>query len=217
MNTFPADELETLAALAALDLLDEAERAGFASLAEQDAEAEALLARHRQTAEALLDAVRPLQPPPRLRDRLLARLPGSAQANRSGEFPLQPGIWIVRSGEQPWEETGLPGIRRKRLHFDAKRQYASNLVSMKAGSVYPKHWHADLEELYMLSGEVRLSGLTLGVGDYCRSDPGTFHDPVVATSDCVFIAFASVKDQVVSPLAFGQWLAHKLTRLARRD
>jgi quercetin dioxygenase-like cupin family protein len=217
MNTFPADELENLAALAALDLLDEAELTAFESMAENDAEAQALLSRHRQTAAMLLDAAKPLQPPPILRDRLLARLPGAAQTVRPNEFSLQPGIWIVRSGEQPWEETGIPGIRRKRLHFDAKRQYASNLVSMKAGSVYPKHWHADLEELYMLSGEVRLSGQTLGIGDYCRADPGTFHDPVIATTDCVFIAFASSKDQVVSPMAFGHWLSHKLRRFVLRN
>jgi quercetin dioxygenase-like cupin family protein len=217
MNDSPADELETLAALAALESLDEAQRTALESFAEHNAEAKVLLARHRQTAAALLDAAKPLQPPPVLRDRLLARLPSAGQANRPGEFPLKPGIWIMRSGKQAWEETGIPGIRRKRLHFDAKRQHSSNLVSMKAGSVYPKHWHADLEELYMLSGEVRLSGQTLGVGDYCRADPGTIHDPVVATSDCLFIAFTSSKDQILSPLAFGQWLAHKLTRFARRD
>lgn len=205
MNTLSPDDLETLAALAALDWLAEAERAAL------EAGAPASLPRHLETAAALLEAAPPRQPPPALRERLLARLPGAAGA---AEFLLAEGIVIIRSGRKPWEETGFPGIRRKRLYFDERRRYASNLVSMRAGSVYPRHWHADLEELYMLSGEVRLGGHTLGPGDYCRADPGTVHAPVVAESDCVFVAMSSAKDQILSPLAIGQWLAGRLARWA---
>lgn len=218
MNTpvSESDELETLAALNALGLLDEAERLAFESLAEAGGEAHRLAQRSGKTAEALLEAARPLQPPPALRERLLARLPGATQASRTGETVLEPGILLVRSGQKPWQETGIPGIRRKLLHFDPERNYASNLVSMKAGSVYPRHWHADLEELYMLSGQVTLGGHTLGVGDYCRAEPGTIHASVTATSDCVFIAFASSKNQILSPSSFIVWLAQKMTRFVRR-
>ncbi len=216
MNTPLPDDLPTLAALHALGLLEEPEQSAFESQARTDGAAQALAAKHGQTAAALLEAASPMPPPPALRERLLARLPGAAQPAQSAEMVLEPGILLVRSQQKPWEETGIPGIRRKRLHFDPERKFASNLVSMAAGSVYPRHWHADLEELYMLAGQVILHGHTLGVGDYCRAEPGTIHAPAVAVSDCVFIAFASTKNQTLSPASFAVWLAHRLTRWGRR-
>lgn len=216
MNTPLPDDLPTLAALHALGLLEGPEQSTFEALAATDGEAQALASRHGQTAAALLEAASPAPPPPALREQLLARLSGAAQAAQPAEIVLEPGILLVRSQQKPWEETGIPGIRRKRLHFDPERKFASNLVSMAAGSVYPRHWHADLEELYMLAGQVTLHGHALGVGDYCRAEPGTIHDSVVATSDCVFIAFASTKNQTLSPASFTVWLAHRLTRWGRR-
>lgn len=204
MNTPLPDELESVAVLHALGLLEEAERREFESLAEADGEVKALASKHGRTAAVLLEAANPRRPAPALRERLLARLPGAAQqASRPGEILLGPGILLVRSQKKPWEETGIPGIRRKLLHLDTERNYASNLVSMEAGSVYPSHWHADIEELYMLSGQVILSGHALDAGDYCRAEPGTVHDPVVAASDCVFIAFVSTKNQMLRPSAAG--------------
>jgi anti-sigma factor ChrR (cupin superfamily) len=81
------------------------------------------------------------------------------------------------------------------LYVDKVRNYVSNLISMTAGTIYPRHRHADLEELFMLSGEIRLSGHRLKFGDYCRAEPGTIHEEVVATSDCMFIALASLHNE----------------------
>lgn len=203
MTSILSDDFHTLAALDALDLLDGAERYSFESALEQGGDAMALLARYQRTAVDLLELVSPKAPPASVRERLLARLPGGAgdKASPPDEFALGPGILLVRGQKKPWEETGIPGIRRKILHYDPERNYASNLVSMAAGSVYPSHSHADLEELYMLSGQILLSGHTLGVGDYCRSEPGTVHDEAVAASDCLFIAFASVKNEFRRPPA----------------
>jgi hypothetical protein len=43
----------------------------------------------------------------------------------------------------------------------------------------------------MVSGEVMISGHRLKSGDYCRAETGTFHDEVMAETDCMFIALAS--------------------------
>jgi anti-sigma factor ChrR (cupin superfamily) len=217
MNTPPSDdELQTLAALNALGLLDKTEQEAFARLTEADRAAQAWAERHTQTASALLEAARPQAPSPALRERMLALLPNVAATAGIGESELAPGIMIVRNEEKPWQETGIPGIRRKLLHFDPKRKFSSNLVSMKAGSVYPSHWHADLEELFMLSGQVTLSGHKLTAGDYCRAEPGTIHASVIATSDCVFIALASSKNQFLAPASMMVWLGHKLKNWVSR-
>jgi quercetin dioxygenase-like cupin family protein len=192
MSLFSPDELGTLAALHALGLLDQAESQTLAA----QPEGEALAAHYGQAAAALLEAPRPLPPPPALRARLLERLAGEGQpAAQAGDIAIGPGLLLVRGEKKPWEETGIPGIRRKTLYLDAAREYASNLVSMAAGSVYPRHWHAGLEELYMLSGEITVDGHRLGIGDYCRAEPGSVHEDVIAASDCLFIALASTRDE----------------------
>jgi len=201
MNTPLPDEFESLAALHALGLLEGPQAHEFEAQA-ADGEAKTQALRYRQTAADLLEVASPRQPPPSLRERLLARLPGGGKpAAPPGEIDLGPGILLVRGQQKPWEETGIPGIRRKTLHFDAGRNYASNLVSMAAGSVYPRHWHSDIEELYLLSGQVRLNGHLLDVGDYCRAEPGSVHEDVVAASDCVFIALASANNEFRRPAA----------------
>ena len=196
MSPSDPDQTQELAALYALGLLEGPQRSAFESRMAEDGEADALAAKYRQATEALLECVPAREPPPGLRAQMLARLPGGAKPSlQPEEIFLGPGILLVRGQQKPWEETGIPGIRRKTLFYDPPRNYASNLVSMRAGSVFPSHWHADLEELYMLSGQVRLSGHTLSVGDYCRAEPGSLHGEVVAESDCVFIALASTKNE----------------------
>ena len=200
MTLSAPEELQELAALYALGLLEETQRPAFESRLAEDREAAALALKYRQASEALLESVPAVTPPPGVRERLLARLPGgSGESLKPEEFFLSPGILLVRGQQKPWEETGIPGIRRKTLFHDPERNYASSLVSMSVGSVLPRHLHADIEELYMLSGQVRLSGQTLRMGDYCRADPGSLHDEVVAESDCVFIAMASTRNDYRLP------------------
>jgi len=194
-KSYLTDDRESAAALYALGLLEGEEPRILECLAETDAELQALMMRHCRGAEWLLEAPASKTPPPTLRDRLLARLPGKARPAQVSDLLIAPGILLVKGGDKPWQETGIPGIRHKLLHFDAERDYASNLVSMKAGSVYPAHRHADIEELFMLSGEAKLGPHSFGIGDYCRAEAGTFHDPVIAETDCVFIALASGRNE----------------------
>lgn len=197
MKTVLPDNPDAAAALYALDLLEADEREAFERLSAANDAAHAQALQQQRMAAALLEAIPPVPPPAGLRARLLASLPKPAAPASLSEMLLQPGILLVRSEQKPWQDTGIPGIRRKLLHFDAERNYASNLVSMAAGSVYPSHRHAGIEELFMLSGQASLSGHRLGVGDYCRADADTVHDPVIAETDCVFIAFASVNNEMI--------------------
>ncbi|MDD5036886.1 MAG: cupin domain-containing protein [Methylococcaceae bacterium] len=202
MSPSEPEELQELAALYALGLLEESARRAFESRMKVDSEAESLVSRFGDIATSLLEVIPSKTPPPSLRERLLSRLPAEAKESPlPAEVLLGQGILLVHGRQKPWEETGIPGIRKKTLFYDAGRHYASNLVSMEAGSIYPRHRHADLEELYMLSGQIRLSGHRLGVGDYCRAEPGTLHDDVVAESDCLFIALASTRNEFCRPPA----------------
>jgi len=190
------DDLQTAAALYAVDLLDPAQRQSFEALMKSDEDARRMTARFEAVAAALAQGVPARNPPPELRERLLARIQDEPQKSPPvAEVLLAPGLTLVSSERLDWQETGIPGVRVKPLHVDPVRNYASNLVYMEAGSVYPRHWHADLEELFMLSGQITLSGHRLRSGDYCRAEPGSIHEEVVAESDSTFIALASLRNE----------------------
>ena len=193
MKAHKINDLQSLAALQALGLLDDAEKQTFDSLLPEQEEARAALIRFERTASMLAAMAPEKQPPSELRECLLRQISGSGA--HQAELNIAPGLLLVFAEHKDWQETDVPGVRVKTLYVDKVRNYASSLVSMTAGSIYPRHSHADLEELFMLSGEIRLSGHRLKFGDYCRAEPDSIHEDVVATSDCMFIALASLHNE----------------------
>lgn len=187
------NELQNLAALQTLGLLDAIEKQTFDVLLREQKAARAALIRFERTASMLAALAPEKQPPSALRESLLGQISGCGA--QQAELNIAPGLLLVFAEHKDWQETGVPGVRVKTLYVDKERNYASNLVSMTAGSIYPRHSHADLEELFMLSGEIRLSGHRLKFGDYCRAEPDSIHEEVVATSDCMFIALASLHNE----------------------
>ena len=193
MKLHKINELQSLAALQALGLLNDTEKQTLDSLLLGQEEARAALIRFERTASMLAAMAPEKQPPSALRECLLTQISGSGA--QQAELNIAPGLLLVFAEHKDWQETGVPGVRVKTLYVDKVRNYASNLVSMSAGSIYPRHSHADLEELFMLSGDILLSGHRLKPGDYCRAEPNSIHEEVVATNDCMFIALASLHNE----------------------
>ena len=193
MKANKINELQNLAALQALGLLDETEKQTFDALLPEQEEAGAALIKFKRTASMLAAMAPEKQPPAALRESLLRQISGNGA--QQAELNIAPGLLLVFAEHKDWQETGVPGVRVKTLYLDKVRNYASNLVSMTAGSIYPRHSHADIEELFMLSGEIRLSGHELKCGDYCRAEPDSIHEEVLAASDCMFIALASLHNE----------------------
>lgn len=193
MKVHKINELQSLAALQALGLLDDTEKQTFDSLLAEQEETRAALIKFERTAPMLAALAPEKQPPTALRECLLRQVSGSGL--QQAKMNIAPGLLLVFAEHMDWQETGVPGVRVKTLYVDKRRNYASNLVSMTAGSIYPRHRHADLEELFMLSGDILLSGQRLKPGDYCRAEPDSIHEEVVATSDCMFIALASLHNE----------------------
>jgi hypothetical protein len=105
------------------------------------------------------------EPPAGLRSRLLAKVRSAPRV--PGALFEQGGLLISRSAEVAWQ-TMAPGIEFKPLHIDQARKYNTCLVRMDAGAHYPSHRHREIEELFMLSGELHVEGLVMHAGDYCR-------------------------------------------------
>lgn len=142
-------------------------------------------------------------PSPALRDRLLTAIERDVGPKKDddwlpGILLKRTGLLISRSGEIPWEPVGIPGITCKTLFVDSQRHYATLLVSMEPGTVYPPHRHNDIEEIYLLEGDFLSEGLNLRPGDYCRSEPGSIHGVAKTTSGALLLVFSSQRDELLS-------------------
>jgi hypothetical protein len=155
--------------------------------------------------ENLALAAFPMQPSARLRKRLLASLATEAKipaANSriisgagAGILFEQQGLLISRSADMPWEQIA-PGFLRKTLFVDPERNYRTCLLRVDAGTRYPSHRHADVEELLLLEGDLHIHGIVMRPGDYCRAEPDSVHDQTFTESGCLLLQLSSRLDQI---------------------
>ena len=107
----------------------------------------------------------------------------------------QPGLLISRSEYMPWQDVA-PGISRKLLFVDSDRHYNTSLIRLQAGTRYPSHRHADVEEILVLEGDLHLHGVVMHPGDYCRAEPESIHQETFSESGCVLLQLTSQHDQI---------------------
>ena len=199
------------AALRALGVLTADERAAYERhLAEGCPVCDSDLRSFEEVAGQLGLAAAPVQPPPSLRERLLDSIAGDTEtksAEELGEGAQEPpegilfnqgGVLISRSDEMSWQAAPLPGVFSKVLFNDPKRPYTTQLVRMEPGTTYPSHRHTEVEELYMLEGDLWVEGLKMGPGDYCRGEPDSIHGQVRTDSGALFLVLSSPRDEILA-------------------
>ncbi len=121
----------------------------------------------------------------------------AAVAPESGTLLSREGLLLARPSLMPWRPGPVPGIKVKVLAHDKARGYSTSLVQMDAGVKYPKHHHADVEEVWFLSGDCDMEGIRMFAGDYCRSEPNSIHSQASTQSGCVFLLHSSVQDRLL--------------------
>jgi len=142
-------------------------------------------------------AAAPHRPRPSVRARVLDRIATEQVLTRQPEFERD-GVRFVRSARLPWHEAVSPQVEVKTLFVDLERGYVTKLVRMPPGAALRPHRHVDVEESYVIEGDLLVSGVAMQAGDYCRAEPGSIHSGVVTRGGCVFIAVSSQRDE---PLA----------------
>jgi len=95
--------------------------------------------------------------------------------------------------ESDWEEVA-PGISCNLLATDSEKGRVSMLVRLAPGTAYPPHRHADVEELYLLDGDLMINDKLLHPGDYNRAEPGTSDQRVWSETGCMCILLTSIDD-----------------------
>ncbi|MGA3023146.1 MAG: cupin domain-containing protein [Bryobacteraceae bacterium] len=176
----PAVDREEQAALAALTMLPVAERAGVPrDLVEEMREAAALLA----------EVVDPVPPPPSLRNRLLAGI-----ASYESLKPLAD----VRSHDEDWIDSGMPGVDVKILFRDRKSRRTTMLLRMTAGAHLPAHRHHDDEQCLVVSGDIRWGDIVYREGDFVVMGRDTTHPMVHTVGGNILLLVAGHNEYVQS-------------------
>jgi hypothetical protein len=104
----------------------------------------------------------------------------------------------LRSNELQWVPHFFPKAKYAILHADPVTRECVGLLQAEAGLEYPSHRHAGTEEIYMLSGDLKLEGTTYYAGDYIRSAPGSTHAPAHSVDGCMFFFRSSMDDEYLN-------------------
>ena len=128
---------------------------------------------------ALLDTLDPVDPgvdaAARMRAKLFDKVRNESTADELLTVPAQAGEWI---------ETG-PGNSVKVLRSDDETM--SILVRLAPGSTFPRHYHPEDEETYVVEGETWFGDIHLVAGDYHLAPKGTTHGEVRTDTGCVLL------------------------------
>jgi anti-sigma factor ChrR (cupin superfamily) len=180
------EHIEALALADAIGALDTDEQRELQSLvAGLSPEARDEVARLYDAALALAASAPQLDPPPHVRDRVLATV-------------KTPGRYTVWAQSSEWVESGLPGIRVRVLAVDRGRGIVTMALQADRGAVYPSHRHSGPEECYVLKGSVVIDGRVLRPGDFHHADEDSDHGEITTTEGAEVLLVGAIDDYLTA-------------------
>ncbi|UNU23824.1 cupin domain-containing protein [Microcoleus vaginatus] len=204
MEMMPDEEYNILAALQALDILDESERGAFAEKLKESAEIKSELAALESTIAAIAYTVPPVPVAPDLKNRLFQRIaelpPTPAESVNLKPIVTSPTehntpSLIVRSNDVKWTSYGVTGVSFGKLYIDKNKREITCLMRLEPGVTFPMHRHAASEEVLVLEGELIVEGEICHQGDYIRSVPGSTHSPLTQ-GGCLLLMKTSLDNEM---------------------
>jgi quercetin dioxygenase-like cupin family protein len=192
MEMMPDEEFNMLAALQALDTMDESERSALAEKLQASPELQSELAAFETAISAIAYTAPAVPVAPDLKNRLfqrIAELPIVASPTENN-----PPSLIVRSQNVKWRPYSVPGISIGKLYLDKKKREITCLMRLEPGVTFPLHRHADSEEVFVLEGDLTVEGEVCYQGDYIRSVPGSIHSPVTE-GGCLLLIKSSTNNE----------------------
>jgi anti-sigma factor ChrR (cupin superfamily) len=97
------------------------------------------------------------------------------------------GPWVVRRrSEGVWLDIA-PGVQLKMLRVDPPTGERTALLRMEPGASCPEHDHPEVEECFLLEGEVNIDGHDYRPGDYVVAQAGTRHDTIVSVPGALLL------------------------------
>jgi predicted ChrR family anti-sigma factor len=199
----PDTATQEMAALYALYALSTDEERSFSAHLDGCAACRELVASLQDVSASLeLCSTPPVAPPAELKRRLLSQIglekerAAKTQVWRTWKSTPASSLITVRSDEGEWQTTASPGVSVKPLWVDSERNYVTMLVRMAAGSSYPGHLHAGVEECLVLQGDLQVAGQELHSGDYQRAELGSEHGVQATRDGCLLLIVSSQHDSL---------------------
>jgi ChrR Cupin-like domain len=192
-----------LAPLYAMEMLTEVERQWVEQQVADCSELAVELAEYQVAVTAIPYGVEALPPVPidlknRLFDQLgLAPVEATPVPTAAAKIPIASfaPFFTVRSKELEWMPHLVPSVKVAILCSDEERRERVGLLEADPGMVYPRHRHGGVEEIFMLSGDLELEGITYYGGDYIRSAAGSSHGVSRSVTGCTFFFRSSMDDE----------------------
>jgi len=124
------------------------------------------LVRSLQRTTGLLAMASPAVAPPRdLREKVLRRIDSAgapATATGASESRMLAGLRFLTANDQGgWKQLPVPGAWIKLLSLERERGYAVLLGKLEPGVRYPAHLNVGPEDIYILTGDLHVSGRRL--------------------------------------------------------
>ena len=92
----------------------------------------------------------------------------------------------------------MPGVSGKLLALDKETKAHAYLAKYEPGTVFPRHSHPCLEQIYILEGEVECDGQVYGPGTHfifpAGHEHGPFHNEGPVTEFVVFEGLSGLEE-----------------------
>ncbi|WP_333355992.1 cupin domain-containing protein [Microcoleus sp. herbarium14] len=200
----PDEEFNILAALQALDTLDESESRALTEKLRASPELPSEQAAFEEAIAAIAYTAPPVPVAADLKNRLfqrIAELSPTAESVNSKPIVTSPTenntpSLIVRSNDVKWKPYGVPGVSIGKLYIDKKKREITCLIRLEPGGTFPLHRHAGSEEVFVLEGDLIVEGEICHPGDYIRSVPGSTHSPLTQ-GGCLLLMKTSADNEML--------------------
>jgi anti-sigma factor ChrR (cupin superfamily) len=112
--------------------------------------------------------------------------------------PDRDALFTLRAQDGSWEETGVAGVRVRRLFVDRQSNRMTAMFKMDPGTSYPEHVHDGPEECYVLEGDLHVGDeFVMHKGDYQRATPQSEHGRQWTKGGCLLLVTCSLSDEMV--------------------
>jgi anti-sigma factor ChrR (cupin superfamily) len=195
-----SEQQQETASLYVLGALTATERDAFESELRAKVELRALVHSLQRTT-GLMAIASPSQPlPVGLRDKVLRRIEREESAAKSQSKPPIPFGFKFRDADEKegWKQLPVPGAWIKLLSIERERGYAVLLGKLEPGVRYPAHTNISAEDLYILTGDLHVSGRRLGPGDFHHADAGSEHDVNYSVEGCTLLSVLAADHPLVT-------------------
>ncbi len=221
-SEFPASEVNCfcdLAPLYALGVVDDASRQWVEQQITDSPELAAELAQYQIAVTAMpyaVDSLPSIDEMQVIKGKLFDRLNLDRPAPPA---PIAASSFVpflaVRSDGLKWESVGIPKVEVATLYHDTAKREKTGLLRAEPDMHYPAHHHGGVEEIYMLSGDLTLEGVTYYAGDYIRSAAGSDHAAAYSAEGCMFFFRSSLDDRYPRPVVL-RYLKERVSDWMRR-